>query len=178
MCSTLNCVLTIIEDVSGDAQDIVLILLSLLHATHALNQELSSGALFLITAGPLWSSLETTYSTEVRQRHSENCLLSFLLQNPGLFFLLDNSEPHTACVAIKCLPACKTLPWLARCLSNQACLDMMGRHLHLPWNVDDIARQLEQISEEISQETIRVLYHSMRCRVAACTQARGGSTPY
>ncbi|GFV95184.1 hypothetical protein TNCV_1293021 [Trichonephila clavipes] len=40
---TSNCVRTIIEDVSGDAQCSVPILLSLLHATEALNQELRSG---------------------------------------------------------------------------------------------------------------------------------------
>ncbi|GFU32080.1 transposable element Tcb1 transposase [Trichonephila clavipes] len=39
--------------------------------------------------------------------------------------------------------------------------DMMGRQLHLPRNVDDLARQLEQIWQEKPQETIRVVYHSM-----------------
>ncbi|GFY19374.1 uncharacterized protein TNCV_4127611 [Trichonephila clavipes] len=55
---------------------------------------------------------------------------------------------------------------------------MMGRLLHLSGNDDDLARQLEQIWQEIPQETIRVLYHSKLCRVAACIQARCGSTPY
>ncbi|GFX01484.1 uncharacterized protein TNCV_1864581 [Trichonephila clavipes] len=48
----------------------------------------------------------------------------------------------------------------------------MGRRLHLSGNVDNLTRQLEQIWQEIPQETIRVLYHSMSCRVAACIQAR------
>ncbi|GFV24585.1 hypothetical protein TNCV_1914471 [Trichonephila clavipes] len=48
----------------------------------------------------------------------------------------------------------------------------MGRRLHLPGNVDDLSRQLEQIWQEIPPETIRVLYHSMSRRVAACIQAR------
>ncbi|GFT30311.1 transposable element Tc1 transposase [Trichonephila clavipes] len=56
--------------------------------------------------------------------------------------------------------------------------DMRGRRLHLPRNVDNLARQLKQIWQEIPQETIRVLYHSMSRRVAACIQARGGSSPY
>ncbi|GFT96614.1 diacylglycerol kinase [Trichonephila clavipes] len=55
---------------------------------------------------------------------------------------------------------------------------MMGRGLHLPGNVDDLTQRLEQIWQEIPQETIRVLYHSMPCHVAACIQARDGSTPY
>ncbi|GFX98679.1 hypothetical protein TNCV_1502571 [Trichonephila clavipes] len=64
--------MTIIEDVSREAQGIVPILLSLLHAILALNQELLSGTPFLLTAGSLWSLLEHTYSTAVRSRHSEN----------------------------------------------------------------------------------------------------------
>ncbi|GFX18202.1 transposable element Tcb1 transposase [Trichonephila clavipes] len=51
---------------------------------------------------------------------------------------------------------------------------MMGRSLHLPWNVDDLVRELEQTWQEIPQATIRMLYPSMPRRVAACTQARGG----
>ncbi|GFW64810.1 hypothetical protein TNCV_4451121 [Trichonephila clavipes] len=49
---------------------------------------------------------------------------------------------------------------------------MMGRRLHLPGNVDELDRQLEQIFYEIPQETIRELYHSMPLHVAACIQPR------
>ncbi|GFS60811.1 uncharacterized protein TNCV_2001951 [Trichonephila clavipes] len=63
-----SCVLTIIEDVSGDAQGRVPILLSLLHATQALNQILWSGVPFLLTAGPLWSSLEQDNPVPHRER--------------------------------------------------------------------------------------------------------------
>ncbi|GFX61079.1 HTH_Tnp_Tc3_2 domain-containing protein [Trichonephila clavipes] len=56
--------------------------------------------------------------------------------------------------------------------------DMMGRRLYLLWNIDDLARQLEQIWQEIPQVTIGVLYHSMPRHVTACIQARGGLTPY
>ncbi|GFX31670.1 uncharacterized protein TNCV_4081941 [Trichonephila clavipes] len=49
----------------------------------------------------------------------------------------------------------------------------MGRKLHLPGNVDNLARQLEQIWQEIPQKTIRELYHSMPRHVVACIQARG-----
>ncbi|GFY02273.1 transposable element Tc1 transposase [Trichonephila clavipes] len=54
--------------------------------------------------------------------------------------------------------------------------DMMRKRLHLRGNVVELARQLEQIWQEIPQETIRVLYHSMPRRVATCIQAKDGST--
>ncbi|GFX82338.1 hypothetical protein TNCV_2870191 [Trichonephila clavipes] len=50
-----NCVLVIIEDVSGDAQCSVPILLSLLQATQALNKELWSGVPFLLKPDPFVS---------------------------------------------------------------------------------------------------------------------------
>ncbi|GFV26379.1 uncharacterized protein TNCV_5086921 [Trichonephila clavipes] len=50
--------------------------------------------------------------------------------------------------------------------------DMMGRRLHLPGNVDDLAGQLQQIWQEIPRELIRGLYHSMPRCVAACIQER------
>ncbi|GFW69529.1 hypothetical protein TNCV_488751 [Trichonephila clavipes] len=48
---------------------------------------------------------------------------------------------------------------------------MVRRRLHLPGNVNDLARQLERIRQEIPQVTIRMFYHSMPRRVAAI-QAR------
>ncbi|GFW06749.1 hypothetical protein TNCV_3288491 [Trichonephila clavipes] len=74
------------------------------------------------------------------------------------------------------LTVCQTLPWFARSLSNRAFCDVMGRRLHLLGNVDDLARQLEQILTEIPQETIEVIYRPML--LAACIQARGASRPY
>ncbi|GFW93471.1 transposable element Tc1 transposase [Trichonephila clavipes] len=50
--------------------------------------------------------------------------------------------------------------------------------LHLSVNVDDLARLLEQIWQEIPHEIIRGLYLFMPRRVAASIQARGGPTPY
>ncbi|GFW00159.1 transposable element Tcb1 transposase [Trichonephila clavipes] len=113
-----NCTLTTIEDVSGDGQGSVPILLSLSHATQALNKELC---------------YELSYG-------------------------LSNRSPD---------PSPIKHVWA-----------MMGRRLHLPRNVDYLARQLEQIWQEIPQQTIRVLYHSMSRRVVACIQARDGSPPY
>ncbi|GFU13005.1 transposable element Tcb1 transposase [Trichonephila clavipes] len=82
---------------------------------------------------------------------------------------------------MNCLTAYKTLPWPARSPDTspiEHVWDMMGRRLHLPGNIDDPARQLEQIRQEIPQKTIRVLYHSMSRHVAAFIQARDGSTLY
>ncbi|GFX39752.1 transposable element Tcb1 transposase [Trichonephila clavipes] len=65
---------------------------------------------------------------------------------------------------MNCLAACKTLPWSARSPDFspiEHAWDMMGRRLHLPGNVDDLVRKLEKIWQEISQEAIKVLYHSM-----------------
>ncbi|GFU02425.1 transposable element Tc1 transposase [Trichonephila clavipes] len=79
------------------------------------------------------------------------------------------------------LTAYQTIPWLAISPDHspiEHVWDIMGRRLHLPGNVNDLAQQLEKIGQEISQETIRVLYHSMSRRVATCIQARGASTPY
>ncbi|GFV72767.1 hypothetical protein TNCV_5038461 [Trichonephila clavipes] len=130
-----NCVLTIIEDVSGDVQDSVLILFSLLHVTQALNQELWCEVPFVLTARPLWSSLE---------------LVKYFLGQPDR--QISGHVEHV---------------W-----------DMKGRRLRLLGNVDALTQQLEQMWQEIPQETIRVPYHSMQRRLEACIQAIGGSTLY
>ncbi|GFV16178.1 hypothetical protein TNCV_3379421 [Trichonephila clavipes] len=49
----------------------------------------------------------------------------------------------------------------------------MGRRMHLPGNVDNLARQLEQICQEIPQKTIRLPFHFVPRHVAACIRARG-----
>ncbi|GFT16096.1 transposable element Tc1 transposase [Trichonephila clavipes] len=106
-------------------------------------------------------------------------LLPFLLQYPGHILKQDRARPHIGHVAMNCLAACQTLLWSARSLSPIEHLwDMMGRPLRLSRNVDDLALQLEQIWQEILQDAIRVLYHSMLHHAAACIQPRGGSTPY
>ncbi|GFU98626.1 hypothetical protein TNCV_3654571 [Trichonephila clavipes] len=71
---------------SGEAQGDVPILLSLLHAIQALNQELLTEVPFPLTAGLLWSSLEHTYSTAVRRRQSENCFATVPLAAPWPLF--------------------------------------------------------------------------------------------
>ncbi|GFU28502.1 transposable element Tcb1 transposase [Trichonephila clavipes] len=76
----------------------------------------------------------------------------------------DNAGPHTTRVSMNSLTACKTLPWSARSPDFspiEHVWNKMGKRLYQPGNVDDLARQLEQISREIPQETIRVLYPSM-----------------
>ncbi|GFS65977.1 transposable element Tcb1 transposase [Trichonephila clavipes] len=63
---------------------------------------------------------------------------------------------------MNCLTAYQALLWPARSPDLSVIehvWNMMGRRLHLPGNADDLARQLEQIWQEIPQEIIRVLYH-------------------
>ncbi|GFU98524.1 transposable element Tc1 transposase [Trichonephila clavipes] len=76
---------------------------------------------------------------------------------------------------------CQTLSWPAR-LSDLSLIehvwDRMGRRLYILGNVDDLAGQLEQIWQEMLQETMRKRYHSMLRRLVICIQARGGSTTY
>ncbi|GFV06028.1 transposable element Tc1 transposase [Trichonephila clavipes] len=87
----------------------------------------------------------------------------------------DNALPHTSRVAMNCLTVFQTLPWpaISPDLSPiEHVWGMIRRRLQLPWNVDDLTRQLGQIWQEIPRETIKVLYHSMPRRVAACIQAR------
>ncbi|GFW69081.1 transposable element Tc1 transposase [Trichonephila clavipes] len=152
-------VLTIIEDVPGDVQGSVPILLSLLCATQAFNRKLWSGVPFRLTAGPLWLLLEATYNK-----------------------VQDNARPHTARarVVINCLTACQTLPLPARSSDlspiEHVC-DMMAR-LHFSGNANDLAQELEQTWQEIPQETIRGLYPSIARLVTAYIQARVGSIPY
>ncbi|GFV52665.1 uncharacterized protein TNCV_2873361 [Trichonephila clavipes] len=110
-------VLTIIEDASGDAQGSVSILLSLLHTTYTLKQELWSGVPFLLTAGPHWSSLKTH------------------LQHRG-------TEADVFCYRSFCCTWPARLPNLS---PVKHAWDNIGRRLHLPENFDDLARQLEKI---------------------------------
>ncbi|GFV44386.1 transposable element Tcb1 transposase [Trichonephila clavipes] len=88
---------------------------------------------------------------------------------PWPYFQQDNAKPHMARVTVNCLTACKTLPCPARSPDIspiEHVWDMKGRRLRLPGNVDHLTRQLEQIWQEIPQETIREPYHSMpRCVV-------------
>ncbi|GFW47701.1 HTH_Tnp_Tc3_2 domain-containing protein [Trichonephila clavipes] len=67
-------VLTIIEDVCGDTQGGVPMLLSLLHTTQTLYHKLWSGVPFLLTARLLWSSLVVTCSAEISLSPIEHVL--------------------------------------------------------------------------------------------------------
>ncbi|GFV62290.1 transposable element Tc1 transposase [Trichonephila clavipes] len=175
-----NCVLTIIKDVSGDTQrtdpDF-----SIARHTGPQPGVLVKG----VSSFDSRTSLVVIRGTLTAKWYVNDILrivlLPFLLQYPGLIFQQDNARPHTTRVAMSCLTACQTLLWPTR-LQDLSLIenlwDMMGRRLHLPENVDDLARKFEQIWQEIPQETIRVLYHSMPRREAACIQARGGLTPY
>ncbi|GFT88077.1 hypothetical protein TNCV_3718621 [Trichonephila clavipes] len=79
---------------------------------------------------------------------------------------MPNHIPHTCCYELSYSLSNTSLAiQIARSLSNQACLEYDGA-------VDYLAWQLEHIWQEIPQETIRVLYHSMPRCMAAYIQAR------
>ncbi|GFV80646.1 transposable element Tc1 transposase [Trichonephila clavipes] len=107
-------------------------------------------------------------------------ILPFLLQYPGLIFQQDNAKPYEARVAMNYVIVVKHFPGQPdhQISSIGHVWHMIRRQLHLPGNVDDLSRQLEQIWQEVPQKNIRVLYHSMSRRVAACIETRGGSTRY
>ncbi|GFY28715.1 transposable element Tc1 transposase [Trichonephila clavipes] len=109
--------------------------------------------------------------TSTRSYDLRAVLLQFPLQYSGLIFQQDNAKPRTPNVAMNCLKDYQTLfPWPAKSPDPSPSWDLMGRRLHLPGNVDDLACQLEQIWQKIPQETIRVLYHY----VASCGSLHPG----
>ncbi|GFV92668.1 transposable element Tc1 transposase [Trichonephila clavipes] len=66
----------------------------------------------------------------------------------GLIIQQENSKPHTTRVAMNYLTVDQTLPRPSRSPNPspiEHAFDMMGRRLPLSRNVDDLARQLEQI---------------------------------
>ncbi|GFS72124.1 hypothetical protein TNCV_3904031 [Trichonephila clavipes] len=102
------------------AQYSVPILLSLLHATQALNQELWPGVPFLLTAGPLWSSFEAHLSPTVRRRHSENCFATVPFAVPWPYFSEDKARPQAA--LSYSLSNTSLARKITRSLFNRACL--------------------------------------------------------
>ncbi|GFU47812.1 hypothetical protein TNCV_4465531 [Trichonephila clavipes] len=75
---------------------------------------------------------------------------------------------HTGINEKLCLSKSSLGIHITKSFSIEHVWDMMGRRLHLLGNVDDLPRQLEQTLQEIPQKTVRVIYHSMARRVAAC----------
>ncbi|GFU48893.1 transposable element Tc1 transposase [Trichonephila clavipes] len=114
------------------------------------------GAIFLS-----WISLVVIRSTLTAHRYVDGILktvlLPFLLQYPGFIFQQDNAKQHTTRFAMNCFPTYETLPWPSRSPDPSPIKhvwDMMGRRMHLPGNVDDLARQLEQFWQKIPQEIL------------------------
>ncbi|GFV24805.1 hypothetical protein TNCV_882731 [Trichonephila clavipes] len=120
-----NCVLIIIESVSGDTQGSVPILLSLSYATQALNQELWSGVPILLTAGPLWSSLGTLTDERCVDDIGRTVLLPFLLQYLGFIFrkIRPDHKRHACCYELSYnLSNTSLASQITRSLFNRACL--------------------------------------------------------
>ncbi|GFY03106.1 uncharacterized protein TNCV_981111 [Trichonephila clavipes] len=89
------------------------------------------------------SSLSTIRTQRCVDDILRTVLLLFLLQYVGLLFQPDNAKLHTIRVAMNCLTSYQALLWSSRSpdlSSIQQVWDMMGRRLHLSWNVDDFAQ--------------------------------------
>ncbi|GFT86386.1 transposable element Tc1 transposase [Trichonephila clavipes] len=128
---TSNYVLTIIEDVSGDAQG---------------------------SPDPLVVIRVTITAQRYVDDILRTVLLPFLLKHRGLIFQQDNVRFHTARDVMNCLTACQTLPWTSGSpyfSPIKHVWDMMRRWPRLSWNADDLARQLKQIWQEIAHGSIR-----------------------
>ncbi|GFV27089.1 transposable element Tc1 transposase [Trichonephila clavipes] len=90
-------------------------------------------------AGYLWSYLEAHQYVDGILR---TVLLTFFLQYPGLIFHQDNAKSHTTHVAMNSFTAYQTLLWPSISPEHspiEHVWDMMGKRLHLPGNVDDLA---------------------------------------
>ncbi|GFV15164.1 hypothetical protein TNCV_4649961, partial [Trichonephila clavipes] len=98
-----------------------------------------------------------TYNTAVRQRHSENCFAIVPLAAPWIYGLSNTSLTSQ----------------IIRTLFNLACLRYDGKATASRGNVDDLAIQLERTCQEKLKGTIKVPYHSVPRRIAACIQTRG-----
>ncbi|GFS60290.1 transposable element Tc1 transposase [Trichonephila clavipes] len=127
-------VLTIIEDVSGDAQSSVPILLQRLHAPQALNKELWSGVPFLLKPFVIIRGTLTAH------RYVDGILrivlLPFLLQYPGLIFQQNNAKSHTTRVAMNCLTTYQILSWPAKSPDPspiEHVWNKMGRRMLMIW---------------------------------------------
>ncbi|GFW49792.1 HTH_Tnp_Tc3_2 domain-containing protein [Trichonephila clavipes] len=82
---------------------------------------------------------------------SRTVLLSFLLQYPLLIFQQDNARPtYGTCFYELSYSLSNTslAIQIARSLSNRAVFDLMRMRLHLPGNVDDLARQLSKFGKK------------------------------
>lgn len=131
------------------------------------------------------SSLVILRTSLTAQRYVDTILrpvaLPFMARHPGASFQQDNARPHTAHISLDCLRAVDTLPWPARSpdLSPiEHVWDMVGRQIRAPQNIADLEQQLMNAWQNVSQDDIRNLYHSLARRIQACIAARGGSTNY
>ncbi|GFX73956.1 transposable element Tcb1 transposase [Trichonephila clavipes] len=120
--------------------------------TYCLSDQLSQCLIHPYQPSDVRNPLVVIIGTLTAQRYVDDILrtvlLPFLLQYLGLIFHQNNARPLTACVAMNCLTAFQTLPWLNRSLDLspvEHVWDMMGRRLHLHGNADDLTPQLEHI---------------------------------
>ncbi|GFW33955.1 retrotransposable element Tf2 protein type 1 [Trichonephila clavipes] len=90
---------------------------------------------------------------------------------------INKQRLQTARVDMNCLTARQTLRWPVGSPYLYP-IEYISDMMLLPGNADDLAQQMDRVWQKIPQKLFRVLYHSMPRPVAACIQARGGTTPY
>ncbi|GFV07154.1 transposable element Tc1 transposase [Trichonephila clavipes] len=102
-----------------------------------------------------------------------------MAHHPGASFQQDVARPHTARISLDCLHDVNTRSWPARSpdLSPiELVWDMVGCHIRAPKSISDLEQQLVNVWQNVSQDNIRNLYHSLSRRIQAFIAARGGST--
>lgn len=117
------------------------------------------------------------YVRDILQPH----VLPLMAGLPAGIFQQDNARPHTARVSQECLRHITTLPWPARSLDLspiEHVWDHLGRQVRQPTRLAELESRLQELWNEMTQDTIRNLYASMPTRIASCIQARGGPTGY
>ncbi|GFX65031.1 transposable element Tcb1 transposase [Trichonephila clavipes] len=107
--------------------------------------------------------------------------LPLIQRLPGVIFLQDNAQPHTARVSQDCLHTVTTLssPALSPNLSPiEHSWDHLGRQVGYPTSLNKIEAGLQQMWSEMSHVIIQNLYALMPDRVASCIRARKCSIGY
>ncbi|GFX97043.1 transposable element Tcb1 transposase [Trichonephila clavipes] len=125
--------------------------------------------------------LNPTFALQRHTAATPSVMVATHATAPRNHFLQDNSRPHTAWMSQDCLRTVTTLPWPARFLDLSPIEHIWD---HLGWRVGHVTclnepkARLQQIWNEMSQDSIQNLYASMPEHITSCIRARGGSTGY
>lgn len=127
-------------------------------------------------------------AVQYRDQVLQPVVLPFLRNQPqGIVFQHDNARPHTARLTVNFLNRhiVHVLPWPA-CSPDMNPIEHLWDHLDRqirrrqqpPANRNELEQALRQEWQRIPPYVIRRLTSSMRRRITACIEARGGHTRY